>query len=85
MVKLYFWLSFKHLKAVICVRYYALVFAYVGNVPTLCVAYDTKILEYVKLMERLGKKMRGLILKPEDLSPKIITSFLKKYVDSTPI
>ncbi|RLF17224.1 MAG: hypothetical protein DRZ82_10040, partial [Thermoprotei archaeon] len=59
---------FKFLKAIICVRYHALVFAYMCRVPVLAIAYDTKVMEFAELMEKCGGGIRGLVVKPEDVS-----------------
>jgi len=68
---------FKFLKAVISVRYHALVFAHKCRVPVFSIAYDTKILEYAKLASKLGESIEGLIVKPEEISTDLILTFLR--------
>lgn len=71
---------FKFLKAAICVRYHALVFAHMCNTPVLGIAYDTKIVEYVKLMSKLGREVIGKIIRPDEVSVNTILSFLRTYI-----
>jgi polysaccharide pyruvyl transferase WcaK-like protein len=70
---------FNYLKAAICVRYHAIMFAHKCRVPVLGIAYDTKVLEYAKLMSRLGRSIPGMIVKPYEVSSRLVTSFLRTY------
>jgi len=74
---------FKFLRAAIVVRYHGLVFAHRCGVPVLCIAYDTKVLEYFKLMERLGKGVGGFIVVPKNVSADLVLGFLRSGSLST--
>jgi len=71
---------FKFLKAAICSRYHALVFACMCRMPVLAIAYDTKIMEFTELLKRCENEIKGLIVKPEEVSTKLVLSFLRSYV-----
>ncbi len=73
---------FKFLKAVICTRYHALVFAYMCRTPVLAIAYDTKIMKFIELVKKCKGRVRGLIVKPKDVSIDLVLSFLRRYVSS---
>jgi len=74
---------FRFLRAAIVVRYHALVFAHRSGIPVLCVAYDTKILEYFKLMNKLGKGIEGFIVAPRDFSKDLVLRFLRSVLPGT--
>jgi polysaccharide pyruvyl transferase WcaK-like protein len=71
---------FQLLRAAITVRYHALVFASMCGTPVLSIAYDTKVLEYVKLMGRLGRRIEGIVVRPDEVSEELVLSFLRRYV-----
>jgi len=72
---------FKFLRAAICVRYHALVFAHMCRTPVFSIAYDTKIPEFLKLMKRLERRVVGTVVKPEDVSVELVLMFLRKYLE----
>jgi len=74
---------FKFLRAAIVVRYHGLVFAHRCGVPVLSIAYDTKILEYFKLMSKLGRGIEGLIVVPGEVSMSLLLRFLRSIESGT--
>jgi len=74
---------FRFLRAAIVVRYHALVFAHKFGIPVLCIAYDTKIWEYSKLMNKLGKRIEGSIVVPRDVSMDLVLRFLMSVASGT--
>ncbi|ABN70623.1 hypothetical protein Smar_1537 [Staphylothermus marinus F1] len=71
---------FKLVKAVICVRYHALVLAHMCGTPVLNIAYDIKVLEFAELVNGLGRRIVGRVVKPESVSVDLVLSFLRRYV-----
>jgi len=71
---------FKFLKVAIGFRYHAIMFAHICRVPVLGIAYDTKIIEFAKLMRKLNYGIRGLIVEPSRVSSRLILNFLRAYV-----
>ena len=66
---------FKFLKAIICVKYHALMFAYMCRV-----LYSLSPTILAEVMEKCEGGIKGLVVKPEDVSVDLVLSFLGRYL-----